>query len=94
MSRLILLSPAGVPEDPNIADATLRASAEAKQSNQSLLRRVGTHAWEAGWSPFQIIRSSLFWGPLLVGKVCRALVILRVSTDDMMFSILHAVSHT
>lgn len=71
VSRLILLSPAGIPRNPNkptaAEEATLEAVAEAEQK-QSLLRRLGMHAWEAGWSPFQIVRSATFFGPLLVGR--------------------------
>ncbi|KAJ8086392.1 hypothetical protein PM082_005215 [Marasmius tenuissimus] len=26
------------------------------------------YLWEEGWSPFQAVRSTLFWGPMLVGK--------------------------
>ncbi|KAG9046830.1 hypothetical protein FS837_003590 [Tulasnella sp. UAMH 9824] len=71
VSRLILLSPAGIPRNPNkpsaAEEATLEAVAEAEQK-QSLLRKLGTHAWEAGWSPFQVVRSATFFGPLLVGR--------------------------
>ncbi|KAF9263608.1 alpha/beta-hydrolase [Marasmius fiardii PR-910] len=35
---------------------------------QSRSRRLFTYLWEEGWSPFQVVRSTLFWGPLLVGK--------------------------
>ncbi|KAG8961629.1 hypothetical protein FRC03_005139 [Tulasnella sp. 419] len=72
VNRLVLLSPAGVPRDPHavskVADAAMEATEQAVRTQQSLARRLGYHAWEAGWSPFQIIRSALFWGPLLVGK--------------------------
>jgi len=27
-----------------------------------------TYLWEEGFSPFQVVRSSFFWGPMLVGK--------------------------
>jgi len=90
--RLILLSPAGVPHDPNntvpsremldrqvtgedgaeVADSSRLAALEqeqrAEKRRESLGRRVFTHLWEEGWSPFQVVRSSLFWGPMLVGK--------------------------
>ncbi|KAJ2933657.1 hypothetical protein H1R20_g3423, partial [Candolleomyces eurysporus] len=106
VTKLILLSPAGVPRGPNYtkisreltdhgADpegehhvhpdrdpsraepasgprlSTMR-SGQKKHSNQeesqSLGRRLFTYLWEEGWSPFQVVRSSLFLGPMLVGK--------------------------
>jgi cardiolipin-specific phospholipase len=96
VSRLILLSPAGVPENPNDTtipskevdptptDSSPNASsaispnneqvknvrkeqAEAKQK-ESLTRRIATHLWEEGMSPFQILRGTMFYGPILVGK--------------------------
>jgi cardiolipin-specific phospholipase len=91
--KLILLSPAGVPHDPNntvpsrevldrqvtgedeaeVADGSRLAALEqeqrAEKRKESFGRRVFTHLWEEGWSPFQVVRSSLFWGPMLVGKV-------------------------
>ncbi|KIM67877.1 hypothetical protein SCLCIDRAFT_1210008 [Scleroderma citrinum Foug A] len=93
--KLILLSPAGVPHDPNnlttlsrewtdTGDAASFVSAPAvpaggnqvrsirkEQSSKRQESRVGkliTYLWEEGWSPFQIVRSTLFWGPMLVGK--------------------------
>ena len=92
--KLVLLSPAGVPRDPNAtapsremldrqvtgedgvvaADssrvAALEQEQQAEKTKESLGRRLFTHLWEEGWSPFQVVRSSLFWGPMLVGKVC------------------------
>ena len=38
------------------------------QKKESRSRKIFTYLWEEGWSPFQVIRSSLFWGPMLVGK--------------------------
>ena len=94
--KLILLSPAGVPHDPNnlteasreltdTADASSFDSAPAVPSGPSQVSRIRseqranrqesrvskviTYLWEEGWSPFQIVRSTLFWGPMLVGKV-------------------------
>ena len=89
VSKLILLSPAGVPRDPNgttssgelssgesqtdMPDAKelkeRRAALRVARRNEGLFRRFATWAWEEGWSPFQIVRSIVFWGPLLVGKV-------------------------
>ena len=95
VSKLILLSPAGVPRDPDtteysreVADAQLSDSsdsghAERASQNQveamrhgqqeerrkeSRARKLFTYLWEEGFSPFQVVRSSLFWGPMLVGK--------------------------
>ena len=96
VSRLVLLSPAGVPRDPNttvpsreitddqtsdgyvsVDDAQLASKAKveeikAEQRNQG--RRQGrmwklfTYLWEEGWSPFQVVRSAMWYGPILVGK--------------------------
>lgn len=95
VSKLILLSPAGVPRDPNttetpareVSDAgmsgsdsdsaepasdskvnAMRAGQRAEQRKQSRSRKLFTYLWEEGWSPFQVVRSTLFWGPMLVGK--------------------------
>ncbi|TFK27044.1 abhydrolase domain-containing protein 4 [Coprinopsis marcescibilis] len=106
VSKLILLSPAGIPRGPNFTEITreftdhgadpegehdsqtggdptkaepaskskvsaLRSSQKrhSDQSEpQSIGRRVFTYLWEEGWSPFQVVRSTLFWGPMLVGK--------------------------
>ena len=91
--KLVLLSPAGVPRDPNntlpsreVLDrqvtredgpveadssrlAALEQDQQAEKRKESFGRRLFTHLWEEGWSPFQVVRSSLFWGPMLVGKV-------------------------
>lgn len=96
--KLILLSPAGVPHDPNnltmpsreLTDegdsrSTISASHSAVAASnggvkqmreeqksikdkESRSRRLLTYLWEEGWSPFQVVRSTLFWGPMLVGK--------------------------
>ena len=105
VTKLILLSPAGVPRDPNATsdpsreltdtgDSTARSSSassqdttvqpaskkkvkeiedkQAKEKRQeSRTRKLLMYLWEEGWSPFQVVRSSLFWGPMLVGKVSR-----------------------
>ncbi|PCH41364.1 alpha/beta-hydrolase [Wolfiporia cocos MD-104 SS10] len=96
VSKIILLSPAGVPCDPNstvysreVTDAQDTSSASSAghaeaatkprieevktdqteaQQKESRSRRLFTYLWEEGWSPFQVVRSSLFWGPMLVGK--------------------------
>ncbi|OCH95973.1 alpha/beta-hydrolase [Obba rivulosa] len=95
VSKIILVSPAGVPRDPNstipsreVTDpqptgasesdhaesATegrvrdLKSSQKAEQRKESRSRRLFTYLWEEGWSPFQVVRSTVFWGPMLVGK--------------------------
>jgi len=94
--KLILLSPAGVPHDPNnlttpsrewtdTGDAASSVSDPAVPAGGAQVRRIRkeqstkrqesrvekliTYLWEEGWSPFQVVRSTLFWGPMLVGKV-------------------------
>ena len=94
--KLLLLSPAGVPRDPNntvpsremldrqitgeeggdgpeVVDSARLAALEqeqrAEKKKEAFGRRLFTHLWEEGWSPFQVVRFSLFWGPMLVGKV-------------------------
>ncbi|GBE79399.1 alpha/beta-hydrolase [Sparassis latifolia] len=95
VGKIILLSPAGVPRDPNSTvysreltdsqdtgasdsdhaeDMTksrlkdLKSSQKLEQRKESRSRRLFTYLWEEGWSPFQVVRSTLFWGPMLVGK--------------------------
>lgn len=99
VGRIVLLSPAGVPSDPENSEAPAReldpsphetpgdANANAplggsrnrakrihseqarKKERQSRTRRLFTYLWEEGWSPFQVVRSSSIFAPLLVGKV-------------------------
>lgn len=96
VSKLILVSPAGIPRDPNntteysreVADSqvsggsdsdhadaatnstveSMRAGQRAEQRKESRSRRLFTYLWEEGFSPFQVVRSLSFWGPMLVGK--------------------------
>ncbi|KAG9004004.1 hypothetical protein FRB94_001209 [Tulasnella sp. JGI-2019a] len=82
VSRLILVSPAGVPRDPNATDAAIQqaaaAATEASASNPEVnsnrkpemtwTRKLLVHGWEAGWSPFQVVRSAGFLAPLLVAR--------------------------
>ncbi|KAH7931302.1 alpha/beta-hydrolase [Leucogyrophana mollusca] len=96
VNKLILLSPAGVPQDPNnltmpsrevtdkgdasstVSDSAapaskgdvkrIREEQKAQKKQESKTRRLFTYLWEEGWSPFQVVRSSVFWGPMLVGK--------------------------
>jgi cardiolipin-specific phospholipase len=94
VDKLILLSPAGVPRDPNQTTAPEReleppptgsnSSVELATHNkvdeirkeqasarppQSRTRRLFMYLWEEGWSPFQVVRSTFFWAPMLIGKV-------------------------
>lgn len=95
VGKLVLLSPAGVPRDPNNTTMPSRELTDDQHADQegaengstatleslkqeqvvekrkeSKSRKVFTYLWEEGWSPFQIVRSSVFWGPMLIGKVC------------------------
>jgi cardiolipin-specific phospholipase len=100
--KLILLSPAGVPHNPDTEEperelrdneaeiqhsrppalkeqstfqrATDRRAEKVNPSPErkpaeSRSRRLFHYLWEEGWSPFQVLRSTVFWGPLLIGKV-------------------------
>ncbi|KAF9452215.1 alpha/beta-hydrolase, partial [Macrolepiota fuliginosa MF-IS2] len=102
VSRLILLSPAGVPRGPNYtqlsreltdegsgAPATdgsrktskstfesatkkqvdeIREEQQENKRQESRTRKLFTYLWEEGWSPFQVVRATMFWGPMLIGK--------------------------
>lgn len=109
VSKLILLSPAGIPRDPDTtetysrevtddpvpgatdADQARTASTETvdsmrrgqreEQKKESNTRKLFTYLWEEGFSPFQVVRSSLFWGPMLVGKYSSRRFI-GLSADD------------
>ena len=101
VTKLILLSPAGVPRDPNYDDPSreltdtspnpsrpeksrelsslerattvkvnsIREEQKEIKAQESNVRRLFTYLWEEGWSPFQVVRSTLFWSPMLIGKV-------------------------
>jgi cardiolipin-specific phospholipase len=97
VNKLVLLSPAGVPRNPNTTDPSREVtdlqkgkaadtgvgsgavksatSADvdevraAQKRPESRTRRLLLRLWEDGWSPFQVVRSTLFLGPMLVGKV-------------------------
>ena len=76
VSKLILLSPAGVPTDPKAvnesADPELAVASETEPeptTKPSLFRQFATYGWEAGWSPFQVVRSASMFGPMLVARV-------------------------
>ncbi|RDB23285.1 putative cardiolipin-specific deacylase, mitochondrial [Hypsizygus marmoreus] len=47
---------------------TIRAEQNVEKKHESRSRRLFTYLWEEGWSPFQAVRSTLFWGPMLIGK--------------------------
>ncbi|KAF5387862.1 hypothetical protein D9615_000163 [Tricholomella constricta] len=93
VNKLVLLSPAGVPRDPNctvpsreLTDSRdtdnsgsaevateamvdeIRAEQMVEKKQESKTRKLLTYLWEEGWSPFQVVRSTLFWGPMLIGK--------------------------
>lgn len=100
VNKLILLSPAGIPRDPNSTTAyarevtdeqvlgseqasgsedhaetathdkvrNMRSGQRGEQQRESRSRKLFTYLWEEGWSPFQVVRSTMFWGPMLVGK--------------------------
>ncbi|KAF7331820.1 AB hydrolase-1 domain-containing protein [Mycena kentingensis (nom. inval.)] len=116
VNKLILLSPAGVPRDPNettapereletpphgstasIEPATqakveeIRAEQKAKKSTESRRVRLFKYLWEEGWSPFQVVRNTLFWAPMLVGKYSsrRFSGLTEEETRDMHDYILH-----
>ncbi|KAJ7228902.1 alpha/beta-hydrolase [Mycena pura] len=93
VNKLILLSPAGVPRDPDQTTAPereleppphsssssvelashnkvneIRSEQAAAKPPQSRRMRLFVHLWEEGWSPFQVVRNTFFWAPMLVGK--------------------------
>lgn len=99
--KLILLSPAGVPRDPNntsqpsreLTDSQdtltssspgkageplpatpgrvrrLRGEQRAEKRQETRTAQLFTYLWEEGWSPFQVVRSTLFFAPMMVGRV-------------------------
>ena len=84
VNRLVLLSPAGIPRDPDYtmpsreltdeqttvgSDVAEPAEQNVQKGHESRTRRLFMYLWEEGWSPFQVVRSTLFWGPMLIGKV-------------------------
>ncbi|EDR14734.1 uncharacterized protein LACBIDRAFT_305719 [Laccaria bicolor S238N-H82] len=46
----------------------IRDEQKENKKQESRTRRLFTYLWEEGWSPFQVVRSTLFWGPMLIGK--------------------------
>jgi cardiolipin-specific phospholipase len=61
---------ADAPAEPASASGIRRIRDEQRaiKKEESRSRRLLTYLWEEGWSPFQVVRSSMFWGPMLVGK--------------------------
>lgn len=57
----------------------IRKVQQMEKRQESRTRKLFTYLWEEGWSPFQAVRATLFWGPMLVGKVCFILHLRRVS---------------
>lgn len=47
----------------------IRREQKENKRQESRSRRILTYLWEEGWSPFQLVRSTVFWGPMLIGKV-------------------------
>ncbi|KAJ7667759.1 Alpha/Beta hydrolase protein [Mycena polygramma] len=116
VNKIILLSPAGVPRDPNQTTAPereldppppgasssaepathqkvdeIRAEQAAVKPPQSRTRRLFMYLWEEGWSPFQVVRSTFFWAPMLIGKYSarRFAGLSEEETRDMHDYILH-----
>ncbi|KAF8974625.1 Alpha/Beta hydrolase protein [Flammula alnicola] len=46
----------------------IREKQKENKRQETRTRRLLTYLWEEGWSPFQVVRSTLFWGPMLIGK--------------------------
>ena len=92
VSKLVLLSPGGVPRGPkptapsreatddqvneSVASAdgvqlVTRVRVEtvmSEQTGQGIMWKVFAYLWEEGWSPFQVVRSAMWYGPILVAK--------------------------
>jgi cardiolipin-specific phospholipase len=46
----------------------IKAEQREEQRNVSRTRKLLMYLWEEGWSPFQVVRSTFVWSPMLVGK--------------------------
>ncbi|KAG9021341.1 hypothetical protein FRB95_002342 [Tulasnella sp. JGI-2019a] len=88
VARLILISPVGVPRNPNATDAAIQQAASAATigstsdssvkanpnvvpnatPQMALVRKLWVYGWEAGWTPFQVVRSIGFLAPLFVAR--------------------------
>ncbi|KAH9482592.1 putative cardiolipin-specific deacylase, mitochondrial [Psilocybe cubensis] len=47
---------------------SIRQEQKENKTRESKTRRLFTYLWEEGWSPFQLVRSTFVWGPMLIGK--------------------------
>lgn len=93
VSKLVLLSPAGVPHNPNTttpsrkvtdehdSDGSSIAEQKVDKTRESRTRKLLMYLWEEGWSPFQVVRSTMFWSPMLIGKVGCGCFIEKISID-------------
>ncbi|KAK7061510.1 Alpha/Beta hydrolase protein [Favolaschia claudopus] len=116
VNKLILLSPAGVPRDPNETTAPerdiepppqsssssfepathrkvedIRDEQKAARPRQSRSRRLFMYLWEEGWSPLQVVRNTVFWAPMLIGKYSarRFSVLSEEETRDLHDYLMH-----
>lgn len=48
----------------------VEANQRTAKAKESRSRRILTHLWEEGFSPFQVVRTMGVWAPWMVGKVC------------------------
>ncbi|KAL4081955.1 Alpha/Beta hydrolase protein [Scleroderma yunnanense] len=60
-------APPAVPASANQVRRIRNEQTTAKRQ-ASRVEKLITYMWEEGWSPFQIVRSTFFWGPMLVGR--------------------------
>ena len=47
---------------------SMRSSQEVQQRHESRSRKLFAYLWEQGWSPFQVVRTTGIWAPMLIGK--------------------------
>ena len=60
----------GLVTQPTVAEVEqIHNQHQVEQRRESWGRRLRMYLWEEGWSPFQVVRSTVFWSPMLVGKV-------------------------
>ncbi|KAF8639629.1 hypothetical protein AX17_000894 [Amanita inopinata Kibby_2008] len=62
------------PADPGNL-SRIKSHQESAKKHESRSKKLFTYLWEEGWSPFQVVRASMFWGPWLIGKVCSTISI-------------------
>ncbi|KZP24586.1 alpha beta-hydrolase [Athelia psychrophila] len=46
----------------------IHAEQAREKRQESKTRKLLMYLWEEGWSPFQVVRNTMFYGPLIVGK--------------------------